>query len=101
MGYRLFLYLFVLFIGIFIGYKEITHVKLLKSINKLQMISLIILLFVMGIRIGCDKIVILNIGELGYMATIIAVFSILFSIIMVYLLRKLMLINEKGEKKWQ
>lgn len=98
MGIRLLLYLSILFIGILIGYKEISHKRVLNSIDKLQMIALVILLFVMDIRIGADELVIGSLGEIGFMAFIIALFSIFFSVLAVLIYRKIVGINNKGEK---
>jgi len=51
----------------------------------------------MGIRIGSDEKVINSIGEIGIKACIISISSILFSILTVFIYRKCMKLNKKGE----
>jgi len=97
MGTRLLIYIGMLIVGILIGYKEISHKKFLEKINYLQLGALILLLFVMGIRIGSDEKVINSIGEIGIKACIISISSILFSILTVFIYRKCMKLNKKGE----
>ncbi|PKM49053.1 MAG: DUF340 domain-containing protein [Firmicutes bacterium HGW-Firmicutes-7] len=99
MGFRLVLYLSILAIGIFIGYKEISHKKLLARLNHLQMGALIALLFVMGIRIGADQSVVNVLGTLGIQAFVLASFSVLTSVLAVYIIRKVMHFNKKGERQ--
>lgn len=99
MGFRLLLYLAILFLGIFIGYKEISHKKLLERLNHLQMAALVALLFVMGIRIGVDEEVINALGTLGYQAFVLSSFAIIGSVIAVLLYRKAAHFNKRGEKK--
>lgn len=95
---RLVLYLVMLFAGIFIGYIEISHKKLLDRLDKLQMIALLILLFVMGIRIGADENVVKSIGTLGAKAIIISLSSIVCSVLFIYVYRFVKKINKQGEK---
>lgn len=96
---RLILYLGMLAIGVFIGFKEISHEKILDKIDKLQMLALVILLFVMGIRIGADEMVVNSIGQLGVQALVITIFIVAFSILFVWILRKLGRLSRKGEKR--
>lgn len=99
MGLRLVLYLIILFLGIFIGYKEISHKKLLERLNHLQMAALVALLFIMGIRIGVDKEVINSIGTLGLQAFVLSGSAIFGSVAIVFLYRKVTHLNKRGEKK--
>ncbi|EOC99944.1 LysO family transporter [Caldisalinibacter kiritimatiensis] len=97
---RLILYLCILGIGILIGYNELGIDKLKRQLLKIQNISLLFLLFVMGIRIGADKKVITSFAELGYQAIVISSFSILFSIILVKFVRGFVTKgNDKEEMK--
>jgi len=98
MGLRLVLYLFILFLGIFIGYKEISHKKLLDRLSHLQMAALIVLLFIMGIRIGVDEEVIRSIGKLGFQAFVLSSSAIVGSVVTVFLYRKVTHFNKQGEK---
>lgn len=99
MGIRLLLYLGILFLGILIGYKEISHKKLLDKLSHLQMAALVILLFVMGIRIGVDKEVINSLGTLGFQAFYLSSCAIIGSVLAVFLYRKARNYNKRGEKK--
>ncbi|MBC7959072.1 MAG: LysO family transporter [Vallitaleaceae bacterium] len=99
MGLRLFLYLGILLIGVLIGYKEISHRKLLSNLHRLQIAALILLLFIMGIRIGADPKVIGALTTLGFQAFVLAISSIFMSILFVFAYRKLFHFNKRGEKK--
>lgn len=98
MFYRLLIYLAMLFIGILIGYMEISHKSIVNKLDKLQVTALIIILFVMGIRIGADKSVFNSIGKLGGKALIISLSSIAFSVLFITVYRLIRKINKQGEK---
>lgn len=83
MGFRLILYLLVLFMGAFLGYKELLSRNICQRVSKIQMVSLLFLLFFMGVKIGADDRVIGSFMEIGTKALIITVSSILFSILFV------------------
>jgi len=100
MGFRFVLYIGILFIGMFIGYKEISHPKLLKRLGRLQLIALIFLLFVMGLRIGSDRLVINNIGSIGLKALAIAISTIVFSVFFVWLYRLATKRDHYGNKRY-
>ncbi|MTI67961.1 MAG: lysine exporter LysO family protein [Firmicutes bacterium] len=84
---RLILYLSILLLGAILGYKDLISKKILSRLNTLQSISLLFLLFIMGIRIGVDEKVINSFLKLGFQAIIISVFSIFFSVLFVKLVR--------------
>lgn len=98
MGLRLLLYLGILCIGIFIGIKNVFPERLMKRMDKLQLIVLFILLFIMGLRIGADDTVVDSLGFLGIEAFIIATCSIIVSIGCVFIARKFLNLDGKGEK---
>lgn len=93
---RLLLYLLILILGVFIGYKEIGLRKIKGRINVIQNWCLIFLLFVMGVKIGVDKKVINSFFELGFQAIVISLFSIFFSVLLVKLVKNYV---QKGVKK--
>lgn len=99
MGLRLVLYLMILFLGIFIGYKEISHKKLLEQLNHLQTAALVALLFIMGIRIGVDKEVINAFGTIGLQAFVLSGCAIIGSVAAVFFYRKAARFSKRGEKK--
>ena len=89
MGIRLFLYLGILVLGGVIGYKDKVSERLQKNLNTIQNICLLFLLFVMGITIGINDEVISNIFSIGFKAGVISIFTVVFSIISVHLIKKL------------
>lgn len=82
---RILLYLLMLIIGIVIGYKEISHKRLLEGLDKLQMVALLILLGVMGVRIGADQEVLSSIEVIGLRGLVFALVTIAFSVAPVYI----------------
>lgn len=99
MGTRLLLYLGILLIGALAGYKELGGKKLESKLNIIQIICLLFLLFIMGVRMGLDDKVISSFLELGFQAVVISIFTIAFSVLLVKLAKKLIVRN--GEKEVQ
>lgn len=93
MGLRLFLYLGILVLGGIIGYKDKVSEKLQANLNTIQNICLLFLLFVMGMTIGINDEVISNLLSIGFKAGIISLFTVSFSIIFVYLVKKIMVLE--------
>lgn len=93
MGLRLFLYLGILVVGGIIGYKDKVSEKLQANLNTIQNICLLFLLFVMGMTIGINDEVISNLLSIGFKAGIISIFTVSFSIIFVYLVKKVMVLE--------
>ena len=91
MGLRLALYLGILVVGGIIGYKDKISEKIESNLSIIQNISLLFLLFVMGITIGINDQVISNLFSIGVKAAIISLGSIIFSIIFVRLIGKFVL----------
>lgn len=96
---QLLLYLGMLLIGVLIGHFEIGHKKFVNALGKLQMITLLLILFVMGMRLGGDEQVVASIGEIGLQAFLLASGSIIFSVGFVFLGRKLMHFTRGGQKR--
>jgi uncharacterized transporter YbjL len=78
----------MLLVGGFIGYKEIAHKKLLERLDKFQLAALILLLFIMGIRIGADQEVMGAISTIGFKALVFSVISIGVSVLFVWIYEK-------------
>lgn len=78
-------------IGFIIGYFNIIPSKLNKVVANFTTTSLILLLISMGIKIGIDHTVISNLGKLGLAASLLAVTSVIGSIICVTAVSKLVL----------
>ena len=94
---RILLYLLMLILGIWIGYKEISHKKLLDGLDKLQLLALIILLLVMGIRIGADPDVMDSIQIIGFRGFVFALITIVFSVLPVFIYTRF--IMKGGQKR--
>lgn len=77
-------------IGILIGATNIIPKKIIKYNDKLTMLGIFSLLFVMGLSIGNKKDIINNLHKVGFAGFLYAFFSVLFSIIIVYLLTSLL-----------
>lgn len=94
---KLLLYLGVLIIGIIIGSKDLFGTKIYSKLDKGQTLSVLGLLFVMGLRIGLDKKIVASIGTIGIGAALVAIMTVGFSILFVWIGKKLFL--EKSLKK--
>lgn len=95
---RILLYIFIISIGIIIGYKDILTEKWMGSISKIQMLCLLFLLFVMGLNIGVNRNIVNIFMKLGYQALVLSIFSIIFSIIGVKLVSKRLGNIKRGER---
>lgn len=81
-----------LFAGILIGIFKIFPEKHLGLNGKIQILSLIILLFTMGASIGANKDLLSNISTMGIKALMFAVLTSVFSIGILYLFTKTILV---------
>lgn len=79
------LYISIIFVGFIISKKKLIPKLMLKKIIHFQSASLFILLGFMGYKIGADKKLISSLPNIGLQAFIISIFSIIFSILFVYL----------------
>lgn len=91
MGVRLLLYLLVLLLGGLIGYSGKISERIMSKLNVIQTLCLLFLLLVMGITIGMNDKVISSFLTIGLKAIIMSIFTVGFSILGVYLLRKFVL----------
>lgn len=92
----LILYLGLAFAGYLVGNKILIKGKKYKWVTNIQMISVIILIFTMGARIGADKNIVAGIGSIGLTSAVITVFTMAGSVIMVFLLRKILKTDKRG-----
>lgn len=100
MSTRLLIYLGILIVGGFFGYKGYGSKKLDSKLGTIQTICLLFLLFIMGLRIGLDEKVISSFFELGFQALVISIFTITFSVLFVKLVKGFVLKNiQQGEQK--
>ncbi len=80
----------IMFVGIGIGY-------VLRNLQFLQSLTIFLLLFVLGISIGSNSLIINNLGRFGWQAAILATLSILGSMLASFLVFHLFF--KKGGKQ--
>lgn len=80
------LYVAIILIGFFVAKKNFFPDKIKGKIGLLQTISLYILLGFMGYKIGSNDRILSNISQLGIQAILITIFSILFSVLLVFVI---------------
>jgi len=95
---RILLYIVIISIGALVGYKELVSEKILKRMGTIQYICLLFLLFVMGIKIGINKSILMSVHKLGLTAVVISIFSISFSILGVKFISKFIKSEKRVEK---
>lgn len=88
MGLSLILYLGALIIGGLIGNKMEVNKNTEKILGTAQSLCLLFLLFLMGLKIGLDRDIINSFLNLGVKAIFISIFTISFSILGIFLIRK-------------
>ena len=93
---RILLYMLIIFIGAYLGAGGKLTAKITDKLSKLQLASLLFMLFVMGINIGVNDAVVNGFYRLGFQAVVLAAFSIIFSILAVKLVSGLV---QRGRKE--
>lgn len=82
------LYIVIMLVGVVLARKKIIPERLKSKISQLQTGALMFLLGVLGYKLGSDNNLFASIHLLGFQALVIAVFTIIFSIIFVFLVYK-------------
>lgn len=77
------LYLLLLILGGFLSYKGLIWKTLNEKIDKLQLLCLFALLFIMGLRIGMDDRVLEAFAQIGLHAVLFGLATVIGSLIMV------------------
>ncbi|AOT72863.1 LysO family transporter [Geosporobacter ferrireducens] len=94
---RILLYVTIILMGAVIGAKDMFSSKIISKLSQIQTGCLLILLFIMGLNIGVNKEIVRTFFKLGYQGIILALFSILFSILGVKLISRVFPTQEEGE----
>ena len=89
-------YYIIMFVGIGIGY-VLRNLQFLQKIEKSTSLTIFLLLFVLGISIGSNSLIINNLGRFGWQAAILATLSILGSMLASFLVFHLFF--KKGGKQ--
>lgn len=82
------LYLIIIILGIVIGNKNLLRASIVEKLDRIQSLSILLLLFIIGASIGMDREVILSFVSLGKQALVLAVSTIIFSVLAVKLISK-------------
>lgn len=97
---RILIYTGIMGISIYLGQRGFLKDKLKGKIEKIQLASLIILLFIMGIGLGKKKDIISSFSVIGLKSVIISLSAIVFSVLSLYLYNKVcdMIFKRKKDK---
>lgn len=98
---RIIIYTAIMVMAIYLGKKGFLKNKLKNKIDKIQLVLLIILLFIMGMGLGKNKDVINSLSSIGFKSIIMALATIAFSVLALYLYNYIYqkLFNKKGKRK--
>lgn len=95
----LLLYLGMIVLGSIVGNKVMSREKEYKWVGKVQVVAIIVLIFTMGMRIGADERVVKSLKSIGLSAFVITLFTMTGSVLAVFLVRRLMKLDRRGESK--
>ena len=85
-----------MFIGIGVGYL-MRNVQILQKIEKSTSLTIFLLLFVLGVSIGSNRLIVEKLGKFGWQAAVLATSSITGSMLASFTVFHLFF--KKGEKK--
>ena len=83
--------------GYFIGSKVRAHKDRMGWLSPLISIIVVVLLFVLGARLGSNEEVFSQLGTIGIRSFILAVGGVAGSVLLVYIVRKIVGIDSKGD----
>jgi len=90
------LYLGIILVGYFLGSRLRNVRDRLAWTGRVQTVAIVILVFVMGLRIGANKEVVSNLDTIGLYAFIMTLAVIIMTVVCIYIARKLLGINRYG-----
>lgn len=97
MLFKIALYIGIMAVGVFFSRNGKIPQKVFKEIDRIQMVCLLFLLFVMGVSVGVNKQVMQSFPKLGLQSVIFSVFTISFSVLFVFLFQRVFeMIVKKG-----
>ena len=85
----------IMFLGIGIGYL-LRNLKFLEKVEKSTSLTIFLLLFVLGLSIGSNTLIVNNLGKFGWQAIVLATSSILGSMLASFIVLRLFF--KKGGK---
>ncbi len=80
---KLLLYMLLLSLGLLLGRKGFFGEKVYDSLDLLQMMCLMLLLFMMGINLGANKKIVESIATIGFKGITYGLATVVFSVIFV------------------
>ena len=86
------IYIVVMGIGIFLAKKNLIPKRMKKDIGYCQTFALVFLLGVLGYKLGSNDDIVKKIGTMGVEAILITLFTIVFTILVIFL------VYRKGER---
>lgn len=92
----LMLYLSITVAGYFIGAFLTGKGVVLKGMGIMQTVAIIVLVFLMGSRIGADRSIVRSLDSIGLAAFVMTLFILAGSVLVVFLARKLLGFDKKG-----
>lgn len=93
------LYLSITVIGYFIGAFLTRKGIALKGMSIMQTVAIIALVFLMGSRIGADRSIVKSLDSIGLAAFVMTLFILAGSVLAVFLARKLLGFDKRGDLK--
>lgn len=101
MDLSLLIYIGMLALGVFVGSRGGVRRRTMPWLGRLQLVILIALVAVLGIKIGADEQVVTSLGEIGLSALVITVFVLAGSAAAVTLVRRLLGLDRQGRAPGQ
>ncbi len=93
------LYLGITLVGYLLGYASRSYRSRLRWVGTAQTVFLFALVLMMGMKMGAKEEVTAHLGSIGLTALIMTIFTIVFSVLGIYLTRRLMGIDKFGHLK--
>lgn len=84
--------------GVIIGH-FLRHGKCSVRVERTISLTILALLFVLGLSVGSNRQVIANLGHLGWQAVVLATLSLIGSVLAAFLVYRVMLRKRKENKK--
>ena len=85
--------------GILFGWLDVFNYNKKKILNQLSTVALLIMLWCLGAKIGCDDELLRNLGLLGFRAVIMAFGSIGGSVLLLWLVTRLFVYDISQEEQ--
>jgi len=84
----MFIILAIMTIGITVGFIFQNKIKFIKVADKSISITIYILLFLLGLSVGSNNLIINNLGTMGLQALVLAVGAVIGSVVLMYFVNK-------------